>query len=68
MYASDPDFQFYKSGVYSSDTCNGGLDHAVVAVGYGNENGEDYFIGRNSWGTSWGQDGYFYLKRGVPGY
>ncbi|EER02713.1 cathepsin L, putative [Perkinsus marinus ATCC 50983] len=68
MYAADPDFRFYKSGVYSSATCNGKLDHGVVAVGYGTENGSDYFIIRNSWGSSWGQAGYFYLKRGVSGY
>ncbi|EEQ99660.1 cathepsin L, putative [Perkinsus marinus ATCC 50983] len=67
MYASDHDFQFYSGGIYSGD-CNYQIDHAVVMVGYGSVVGGDYFIGRNSWGTSWGMAGYFYLKRGVSGY
>ncbi|EER03318.1 thiolproteinase SmTP1, putative [Perkinsus marinus ATCC 50983] len=68
MYANLQSFQHYKSGVYSDPNCNakgGSIDHGVVAVGYGTENGQDYFIIRNSWGRSWGQDGYVYLKRGV---
>ncbi|KAF4669530.1 hypothetical protein FOL46_001353 [Perkinsus olseni] len=72
MNADGTGFQFYKSGVYSSTSCNdeeGSIDHGVVAVGYGTEKGHDYYIIRNSWGTSWGSDGYFYLKRGgVGGY
>ncbi|EEQ99656.1 thiolproteinase SmTP1, putative [Perkinsus marinus ATCC 50983] len=68
LYASDHDFQFYSGGVYSSDNCNHQIDHAVVMIGYGSVFGRDYFIGRNSWGTSWGIAGYFYLKRGVSSY
>jgi len=51
-------FQFYKSGVLTSEECGTHLDHGVVAVGYGTENGNDYFLVRNSWGTSWGDHGY----------
>ncbi|EER02718.1 cathepsin L, putative [Perkinsus marinus ATCC 50983] len=68
MDASGADFGLYESGVYSSTTCNGTVNHAVVAVGYGTENGSDYFIFKNSWGSSWGMGGYFYLKRGVGGF
>ncbi|EER04861.1 cathepsin L, putative [Perkinsus marinus ATCC 50983] len=68
MYASDPNFRFYRSGVYSSTTCNGETDHAVVAVGYGADKGSDYFILKNSWGSKWGIGGYFFLKRGVGGH
>merc|ERR1719272_506864 len=51
-------FQFYKGGVMSDPACGTQLDHAVLAAGYGNEGGEDYFLVRNSWGASWGLSGY----------
>lgn len=61
------DFMFYKEGVYSSTQCQDTPDkvnHAVLAVGYGEENGMPYWIVKNSWGPSWGMDGYFYIERG----
>ena len=51
-------FNAYKSGILNSSTCGTKLDHAVVAVGYGNASGQDYYIVRNSWGSSWGESGY----------
>ncbi|KAF4687652.1 hypothetical protein FOZ60_003622 [Perkinsus olseni] len=58
------DFWSYKSGVFSGG-CTGPLFvHAVVVVGYGSKDGDDYYIIRNSWGTAWGQKGYMYAKRG----
>lgn len=56
------DFMDYHSGVYSSNKCkNGAMDvnHAVLAVGYGTENGVDYWLVKNSWSTKWGDNGYF---------
>jgi hypothetical protein len=66
IQASEPAFQFYKSGVLT-DACGANLDHGVLAVGYGTwTDGTDYYKVKNSWGSSWGMGGYVLLKRG-PG-
>jgi C1A family cysteine protease len=51
-------FQSYSSGVLDSWLCGTRLDHAITAVGYGTEDGKDYYLVRNSWGGSWGDQGY----------
>ncbi|KAM4573645.1 pro-cathepsin H [Odontesthes bonariensis] len=61
------DFMHYHQGVYTSTKCHDTTDkvnHAVLAVGYGQENGTPYWIVKNSWGSSWGIDGYFLIERG----
>jgi cathepsin L len=56
-------FQFYKSGVLTG-VCGKNLDHGVLAVGYGTDNGVEYWLVKNSWGASWGLDGYVKIERG----
>lgn len=51
----------YEGDIFPGIACGTALDHAVTIVGYT----PDYWIVRNSWGTDWGADGYFYLERGV---
>jgi C1A family cysteine protease len=61
--ADQKDFQLYESGVFTAP-CGTTLDHGVLVVGYGTEE-EDYYLVKNSWGTSWGDQGYIKLGRGA---
>ncbi|XP_065210490.1 cathepsin L-like [Planococcus citri] len=62
----DDDFRFYSSGIFSSNCCKkkprSEMNHDFVIVGYGSENGVDYWLCKNEWGNDWGEGGYIRIR------
>jgi len=56
-------WQTYRSGVMTG-LCGKSLDHGVLLIGYGTQGSTDYWLVKNSWGTSWGEQGTIRLVRG----
>lgn len=67
-----PIFQHYNGGVFYDASCSRAgqnYNHLVLIVGYGTENGQNYWLMKNSWGTTWGEAGYMkiLMDRGTCG-
>jgi len=56
-------FQSYSSGILTSSSCGTNLDHGVLIVGYGEQNGQKYWLVKNSWSNTWGDNGYVKIAR-----
>nr|ADQ73946.1 cathepsin L [Paralithodes camtschaticus] len=62
--ASRSTFHFYHKGVYYDKECSStSLDHGVLAVGYGTQDGTDYWLVKNSWNITWGNHGFIEMSR-----
>ena len=61
-------FFTYSSGIITGTIPTIELNHAVEIIGYGSANGTNYWIGRNLWGTYWGNGGSFLIQRGINSY
>lgn len=63
------DFMYYQSGIYSHAATLfqewAKVDHAVMVTGWGEEQGKKYWRVQNSWGSDWGENGTFRIRRGV---
>lgn len=56
--STDPIFQFYKSGVITSEFCGTMIDSSITIVGYGAENGHSFWLVKGTYGPTWGEKGY----------
>ncbi|XP_058763407.1 ervatamin-B-like [Vicia villosa] len=66
VYSDTEDFQHYTNEIYNGPNCSKDskdADHFMLIVGYDSVDGEDYWIVKNTWGTSWGRNGYMFVKR-----
>ena len=60
--ATDPLFGLQQQGIYDGSCTTSTLNHALIVVGYSEmSTGQEYWILRNQWSSSWGADGYIYL-------
>jgi C1A family cysteine protease len=65
--ADEAVFQHYTGGILTNDAGGSSLDHGVLVVGYGVDTGQKYWKVKNSWGVSFGEDGYIRIEKGKNG-
>lgn len=63
IQANSDIFQHYNGGIITDRSCGTQLDHGVLIVGYGEDEGQKYWLVKNSWGADWGEDGYVRIGR-----
>lgn len=62
--ANSSAFMFYSGGIFTGP-CGTILNHAVAVVGYSNSDGNNYWIVKISWGTSWGESEYIRMQKDI---
>lgn len=60
-----PELHNYTGGIFEDKTHMNSTNHAVSVVGWGIENDVKYWLVRNSWGSSWGENGFFRIVKGT---
>lgn len=63
--SANGNWRLYESGVWFEKSCSSWPNHAVLLVGYGTDNGRDYWLIKNSYGKEWGLNGYIKIARNV---
>lgn len=58
----------YEGGIFDGPSCETPIDHAMLVVGYGSQDGQDYWLVKNSWGTDFGEEGFIKFKRNTGGF
>lgn len=63
MLGAHRKWQLYKGGVWYENECSEMVNHSILLVGYGTENGHDFWLLKNSWGKDWGENGFIKYAR-----
>ncbi|XP_046356487.1 procathepsin L-like [Haliotis rufescens] len=64
--SSAASFERYQNGIYNDTDCSRTeVGHAMQVVGYGEEDGQEFWICKNTWGNTWGDQGYVRMKKGA---